>query len=243
MCPSISIRSCRAGNFFGNTVINCFMNTNHSIFPRQFPVPLPSAGELSLPSFERLIVIIPTENDLRQTLRWLRKSTRALPARILLLGVNATGLDEGVTQEQLEILALDLKNESRVVATRIANGPRWLSKVEQIVREGDLLILFENGTANHETRTMVQEIKNRLRVPVLAIPNQHDSWFKRSKFRSQLVLWLGALGIVFGFLAIQLKLMQTPNNWTQTVLLCASVITEFFLLSCWNALFVIGSLG
>lgn len=219
------------------------MNTIHSLFPRRFPDPLPSASELSLQFFERLIVMIPTGNDLRQTLRWLRGSTRSLPSKILLLGVNSTGIDESVTKEQLEILASDLKNESRVIATGTATGPRWLSKVEQIVRNGDLLILFENGTANLGARTMVQEIKNRIRVPVLVIPNQHDPWFKRSKFRSQLVLWLGALGIMVGFFDVQLNLLQTPNNWTQTVLLCASVITEFFLLLWWNAFFVIGSLG
>lgn len=219
------------------------MNTIHALFPRRAPDPGLFASELSLQSFERMIVMIPTGNDLHQTLRWLKKSTKSFPSKILLLAVNSNGLDEVTTQEQLEVLASALKNERRVVATGIANGRRWLSKIEQIVCEGDLLLLFENNSANLETGRMVQEIKNRLRVPVLAISHHHDPSFGRSKFWSQLIEWLGVLGIVFGFLVIQLKIMQTPNNWTQTVLLCASVITEFFLLTWWNSFFVIGSIG
>jgi hypothetical protein len=59
----------------------------------------------------------------------------------------------------------------------------------------------------------------------------------KPKLLSQAAFWLGALAIVGGFLWLEMKIVQLPQDWAHNFLIYLCVFVEIGILLLWNSIF------
>jgi hypothetical protein len=80
-------------------------------------------------------------------------------------------------------------------------------------------------------------LQAQLDAPIYILSIGQPIKTNKPKFLSQLEFWLGALAIIGGFLWLEVKLAQLPQDWAHSLLLYLCVFAEFGILLLWNSIF------
>jgi hypothetical protein len=80
-------------------------------------------------------------------------------------------------------------------------------------------------------------LRSQLESPIYILSANQPIKNSRSKSLLQASFWLGSLAIISGFLWLEVKIVQLPQDWTHNLLLYLCVFAEVGLLLLWNSIF------
>ena len=151
---------------------------------------------------------------------------------VLLLGLSPETAREPQALRQLITMAAAIQDTRITTEIQIEVGKDWAGQVRSIWEPGDLLVCTSAGLRH---RALNQLLTSNPQVPVHVLTDLRPTPQSRSGALRQVFFWGGALGILGGFLWLQIALSQPPRDAGQTVLLTLTVLAEVSLLWIWNS--------
>ncbi len=211
--------------------LNSFVSDKyHHPFPVNTEAERTSSGRLVIPILETMI-------DISQLAQRIWKLASSMQAKVLLIGISPDHLDEPSVRRQLVMLAAAIQDGSISVDSMVVGGVSWMKKMEDSIWPGDTIVFQPLEEIGLKSRSISQQLTARLQVPVHILASLQRPKFKSSGLLPQIILWLGAIGIMAGFFWTQVKIDQLPKDWAHTTLFCISIFVEVGLLLFWNSLF------
>jgi hypothetical protein len=130
-----------------------------------------------------------------------------------------------------------LIRDARVFAeTKVEVGANWLDAVKRNYQDGDAIVCITDQSIGIRQRPFSQILESTLKAPIYILSETKPSQ-SHSNLLSLVIAWTGFLGIVAGFLILQMKIVQLSEDWFQTVILIFLLIPEFGAIWIWNSLF------
>ena len=86
-------------------------------------------------------------------------------------------------------------------------------------------------------RVLHEVLRSQLEAPIYILSADQPIKNSKPKLLSQASFWLGSLAIISGFLWLEVKIVQLPQDWTHNLLLYLCVLVEVGILLLWNSIF------
>ena len=201
------------------------------------PVTLTAASISGLAPVRRLIVLVPAETDYSAAAHRIWELASASQSRVQFLGLCSNVAQEFSLRRQLVTLSAMVQDDNVHAETRLEIGSNWISAIKSDLQVGDMLVCFAEQRAGIFHRPLNQILKSSLSTPVYVLSGLSTQSQPRLNWLSQIVVWLGSIGILAGAAVLQIKITSMPNDWAQTTMLIISVIVEAWLIWGWNGLF------
>ncbi|HEX9674381.1 MAG TPA: hypothetical protein VGA07_00235 [Anaerolineales bacterium] len=161
---------------------------------------------------------------------WTLASSRG--SAVSLLGLIPEAAREPQARRQLISMAAAIQDSRIPAGIQVEVGNDWVGQVRSVWQPGDLVVCTAAGLRQ---RSLSQLLSSSLQVPVHVLTDLRAAPDSRPGALRQLVSWGGALGIIGGFLWLQIALGQPPRDAGQTLLLALTVLAEVGLLWIWNS--------
>jgi hypothetical protein len=190
------------------------------------------------PEAQRLVVLVPAE----------LQSEGALAARIfevaqprglnvLYLGLAIRPQDEARLRQRLALLAASTRDNHAVKSDyRLAVGQHWLTWLREMCQPGDLVVCHREQRLRRAWRTfpLAEPLAAFLRLPVVELEGLSAVEEPPLGEPARAVLfWLGAFLVLAGFFWAQVGIQGQAEPWVQSVLISATVVVEFIVLTAW----------
>ena len=201
-----------------------------STFPRDSVYP-------ALEASRRLVVLVSTEADDTAAMRRIWELAHTLNSQILFLGLCSNEAQESSLRRQLITLCA-MAQEGKIQAEgRIEAGSNWVHAVRSTVRDGDMIVCFDEQNSGITRRPLSQVLESSLHTPVYILSGLSPQAQTPSNWLSRIAAWAGLAAIVAGVFLIQIQIVNVTVGWLQTILLIGSVLAELWLIWIWNRLF------
>ena len=151
---------------------------------------------------------------------------------VLLLGMSPEADREPQARRQLATMAAAIQDTRIKAGIQVEAGSDWVGQVQSVWQPGDLVVCTAAGLRQ---RSLSQLLTSSLEVPVHVLTDLRAAPDSRPGLLRQIVSWGGALGILGGFLWLQIALSRPPGDPGQTLLLALTVLAEVSLLWIWNS--------
>ena len=185
------------------------------------------------PATRRLIVLVTGADwDDPELPGRIWKLATSTGSAVLLLGLSPEADRVPQARRQLVTMAAAVRDARITAETRVEVGNDWVGQVRSIWQPGDLVVCTSAGLRQ---RGLSQLLTSSLQVPVHVLTDLRAAPQSRTGVLRQIVSWGGALGIIGGFLWLQIALSQPPRDASQTLLLALTVLAEVSLLWIWNS--------
>ena len=191
---------------------------------------------LNLKAARRLIVLISPNSEYPAAMRRIWALANATGSTVQLLGLCRDRSQEPGLRRELVTMAALMQDASILVEIRIEIGTRWVEAVKCHYRLGDLIVCMAGQRSGLWRQPLRQILESNMDAPVYILSGTQISRQPANGW-IQAIAWAGFLGIIAGFFVLQVKVVQTPKDWFQTVLLIALLIPELWLIWVWNSLF------
>ena len=191
----------------------------------------------TLPSVHRLIVLIPANIDYSATTRRIWELANAIGARILFLSLCRDIAQEPSLRRELVMISALFQNGRVFAEAKVEVGTNWVDAVKRNYQVGDMVVCFAEQRAGLLHRPLSQILEANLNVPIYILSSLSTQNISQSNWLSQLLAWLGSIGILVGFSLLQIRITLLPQDWAQTTLLILSVMGEVWSIWGWNSLF------
>ena len=197
-----------------------------------------NSGPMSLSTPEpasRLIVLIPTMDwNYIPALRRIWELAIARGAGVLLLSLYTDTQQELSFRRVLVTMSAMLQDSGIAVEAGLDYGTNWMELVKRNHQMGDTIVCFAGAQTGPLHQPLSQVLLSNLKVPVYVLPSPvvHKP---KLILRSQIIGWLGFIGIILGCFMLQMRIVQLPKDAFQTMLLILSLIPEFWLIWAWNS--------
>jgi hypothetical protein len=186
----------------------------------------------------RLIVLVPdAESDYTTAVHRIWELAKASECRVQLLGLCNDAAQESSLRRQLVTLSALVGDGNVPVESKIEFGSTWLNAVKSNWREGDVLVCFTEQRAGMRSRTLSQLLESNFAATIYVLDDLSQPDRAQSNWKSSVMAWMGSIGIILGFLWLQVKIYPSSSNWMGTVLLLLSIPVEIWLVWIWNSLF------
>lgn len=187
-------------------------------------------------SAHRLIVLIPADSDYTSATRRISELANASGAQVLFLGLCKDAARELSLRRELAILTALLRHARVYAEAKVEIGTNWIDVVKINFKEGDVIVCLADQRTGFFRGLLSQILESRFSASVYILSNLYPQKSK-SKVLSQVIAWLGFIGIIISFGLLQAQVVQLPEGWLQSILLMLSIIPEFWLIWIWNNLF------
>lgn len=191
----------------------------------------------ALKASRRIVVLVPTEADDTVAMRRIWELAHTLNSQILFLGLCSNEAQESSLHRQLITLCATAQEGKIQAEGRIEAGSNWVHAVRSTVRDGDMIVCFDEQNAGLRRRPLSQVLESSLRTPVYILSDLSPEARTLSNWLSGLAAWAGLAAIVAGVFLIQIQIVNVTVGWLQTILLIGSVLAELWLIWIWNRLF------
>jgi len=190
---------------------------------------------LSKPGTARRFIVLvpPTASDYMAATQRIRALTTTQPACIWLMSSCKDSMQEPSLRRDLVTMSAMLRDENVHVDVKVEIGINWVEIVKQNYQTGDLIVCFAEQCAGFLHKPLSQILQSNLKVPIYILSNV-GSEKQKSNLTSQVVGWLGSIGIMIGFSLLQSSIVHGSKDWIQSILLILSIIPEFWLILLWN---------
>lgn len=198
---------------------------------------LPSASLLDSEPVRRLLVLIPdAEFDATAVLQRIWEVANAGGARIRFLGLCKDIVQESSLRRRLVNMSALIQDNRISAEVKVEIGTNWIDALRRNYQSGDVIVCFKEQRTGFLHRPLDQILNAKFDAPVYVLSNSYQ---QRSimNWTAQILAWLGSLGVIIGFGILQVKIIQLPGTWFQSVLLILSIIPEFWIVWVWNSLF------
>lgn len=192
--------------------------------------------QVDLETHPCLIVLIPTGIDYSAATRRIRELAHTANMHVSLLGLCKDSTEEPNLRRELVTMASLLQDGKIWAEANIEIGTNWIDAVKTCYQTGDVLVCFAEKPAGRLRRPLSQILESNFKATVyvlsdLTLPTSRSTIF------SQLVAWLGFIGIILGFGILQTRIVSLPEGGLQSILLILSIIPEFWLIWTWGVWF------
>ena len=207
-----------------------------------------TAGELpllhegdSLPPFRRLIVLLPPcELDEIGLASKIWRLGKGQEIAVLILFIVDNTRDESRMRWKSSALAALIRDEHIQVTTRLCSRKCWTSDLGKLLREDDLLVSIDVPAGSRAELTLDSTTMSLWPEPpggVLTLANValvgdsiSSNWFQ------PVFMWIVTLGVIAGFLELQVRLIRRFSPWPSLPFLIVSVIAETTLVWLWTSI-------
>jgi hypothetical protein len=183
----------------------------------------------------RLIVLVPADIDhsLATKRLWEIAAKSGMPIQLI-------GLCKDLSQEpsvRRELVTMSaLIRDGRVCAeAKVEIGTSWVEVVKRNLQSGDMIVCFAEQRAGLTHKPLSQILQSNLKAPVYILSGLYPQHPSPSLWRSQMMAWLGSIGIMVGAFLLQIRIVSMPGDWAQTTLLILSVVAEIWFIGNWNS--------
>ncbi len=188
----------------------------------------------------RLIVLVPdSEVDTTLMARKIWGLANVLESRVQFLGLSKDATHEpGLRRQIINLSAMVGDGNHISVESKIEIGTNWLNAVKSEWREGDMIVCFAEQRAGIGRRPLSQILESNVNATIYLLNGfQQEENRPYSNWIFNTMAWAGSIVIIFGFSWLQIKLMQSPQDWAYRALLYISLIVETGSIWMWNNLF------
>ena len=162
---------------------------------------------------------------------------RACGLDVVLFGLSAGALQEDQIRRRLALLAAFIRDAGVQVEIQIEHGGRWLGRLKDILGSGDILACPGAATPPGSSQSLVELLSSRLRLPVHVFDVSDPVEARERAFLPGLLPWILSIGVILGFLWLQIRISQSSDSGFSTLLLIALVPLEIALIWLCNSLF------
>ncbi|SRR6266508_963635 len=185
----------------------------------------------------RLIVLIPAEADYALATKriWKLAVTTGMP--IQLIGLCKDWSQEPSARRGLVTMSALIRDARVCAEAKVEIGTDWVEVVKHNVQLGDMIVCFAEQRAGLFHRPLSQILQANIKAPVYILSGLVPQSASQSNWLSQIMVWMGSVGIIAGSALLQIRIASLSEDWAQTTLLILSVIGEAWLIWGWNSLF------
>jgi hypothetical protein len=185
----------------------------------------------------RLIVLVPADSDHGAMTHQVWKLAKETGMHVQFLSLCKDVAQEPALRRAL-ITMTALIRDGRVCAeVSVEIGTSWVDIVKRNYQTGDMIVCFAEQRVGLLQRPLSQILESDLRTPVYILSGFQPQTHSGSSWLSQIMAWLGAIGIIVGSAVLQIRITTLPQDGAQTTLLIFSVLGEIWLIWVWNSLF------
>jgi hypothetical protein len=190
---------------------------------------------LELEPTHRLIVLVSDpESDYFSAICRICELANAHHADVLLLSLYKDARQELSLRRSLITMCAMLQDGRVLAEAEIQMGTNWVDLVKRNDQAGDLIVCFAEQRAGLLHRPLSQILQSNLKTPVYILSDQHLR-NPKSNLHSQVMAWLGFLGILIGFFMLQINIIQVSKGGLQSILLILSIFPEYWLILTLNS--------
>jgi hypothetical protein len=185
----------------------------------------------------RLIVLVPDlASDYTPAIRQIWELATSLRAPVLLLSFCKHPNQEPRLRRALILMSAMMQDGGVHVDVNVEISANWVEVVKRNHVTGDLVVCFAEQPAAIIQKPVSQILQSDLQIPIYILSGLYTPKPKLRLF-SQVMFWLGAIGLLVGFLILQVAITQLSKGGMQSILLILSIIPEFWLILFWNSYF------
>ena len=182
----------------------------------------------------RLIVLVPDlEWDHIHAIHRIWELANAQHERVLLISLCKDPNQELSLRRALVILCAMMQDGRIPTDMKVEIGMNWVNVVKRHYQTGDMVVCFAEQRAGLLQKPLSQILESNLAIPLYVVSGDYLSK-SRSNWLAQVTAWVGSIGIITGFSLLQVKIMQVPASWFQSLLLVLVVILEIWLIWAWD---------
>lgn len=180
----------------------------------------------------RLLVVIPADVEDEQVLLATRilKLTKPRGLQVYLIGICREIQEEAELKRKLILLAALLRDAHLLTEISIESGPNWLEKVKAVCGPNDLVACYSESSPRLNRKPLSDLLTIALERPVYVFHPMSFPKLTTAERIAESLAWLRSILVLVGFLILQIKLVQMPNNWVNSSLLYLSLFLEVGLL-------------
>jgi len=192
------------------------------------PVPVPA---------RRLVVLVPSADvDEVELARRVWELAAPHHLAVLFLALCEREQDEPRLRRCLATLSALTRDDRIAIETHLDYSRNWTRKLRFIVQAGDIIIC----QAEHESGIQHQPVGQsvaKLGFPIWILKGLSMNITRpRHNFWKEILFWAVSIGVITGFLFLQVRILSISEHWAQNILLYLSIPAEFVLLGIWHAI-------
>lgn len=213
------------------------MNTTHApVIPEQMTV---VARELEQPSAEagRLVVVVPDVGEVALLAGRIHEVAQARGQSVRLIGIPSESVPEIELRRKLALLAAFLRDAGSPVETRVEAGPDWAMGLRFLLNDQDLLACCTATNPQRGTQPLADLLASKFERSVYAFEDGDYLSLPSTNVLRRLAPWLSSIGVIVGFLWLQIQVSQLINATASTVLLLLTLPVEIGLIWLCNSSF------
>jgi uncharacterized membrane protein YeaQ/YmgE (transglycosylase-associated protein family) len=190
------------------------------------------------PESHRLLVLIPADSDYSAMTRqiWQLANTTDSTS-VQLLSLCKDTLEEPGLRRGLAAMCALIREAGVSAETKVEFATNWVEVIKRNHQMGDLVVCFSEQRAGLLQRPLSQILQSNLNIRVYILSGATAQSTPRTNWFSQIMAWIGSVGIIVGSFLLQARITLLPQDWAQTTLLIFSVVGEIWLIWVWNNLF------
>jgi hypothetical protein len=186
----------------------------------------------------RLIVLVPAEaGDYPSQSHRIWELARSSGLHVLILSLCNDAYEESQIRRQLIMMSAIIGDANICTDIRIEYGNDWVRWVKSIYKSGDVIACYAGQRVGLMQKLLHEVLQSQLEAPVFILSADRPINNSKPKLLSQISFWSGALAIMGGFLWLEMKMVQLPQDWAHNVLLYLCVVVEIGMLLLWNSIF------
>jgi hypothetical protein len=184
----------------------------------------------------RLIVLISLDSDCTPLTRRICRLASEMSSTVQLLGLCKDPIHEMTLRRELATVSALIRDAKVYVEAKVEIGSNWLAIVKKNYQEGDVIVCIADEPVGMRHRPLSQILESNLKAPIYIL-SETKSTQSQPNLLTQLFAWSGTIGIIIIFFILQMRIIQLPNDWFQTVLFILLLLPELGLILFWNSLF------
>ena len=185
----------------------------------------------------RLIVLVPTDSDYNAVTHRVWELANASGVSIQLLGLCKDAAQEPSLRRGLVTMAALVQDGKVSAEAKVEIGTSWVDAVKRNYQMGDMIACFAEQRVGLLHRPVSQILHSNLNAPIYILSGLYPQSLSQSNWLSQIIAWVGSIGIIAGSSLLQIRIISLPGDWAQITLLILSVMVEIWLIGGWNSLF------
>lgn len=186
----------------------------------------------------RLIILFPAQaGDSPNQSHRIWEIAKASGLNVLLLSLCDNYSEEAQLRRQLITMAAMINDSNICTDIRIEHGNDWVGLVKNIYQLGDVIACYAGQRVGLMRKLLHEALRSQLGAPIYILSPDQQIKNSGPKLLSRASFWLGSLAIISGFLWLEVKIVQLPQDWTHNLLLYVCVLVEIVILLLWNSIF------
>jgi hypothetical protein len=185
----------------------------------------------------RLIILMPANADYAMATKriWKLAMTTGMPVQFI--GLCKDWSQEPRIRRDLVTMSALIRDGRVGAEAKIEIGTDWVKVVKHNVQPGDMIVCFAEQRTGLFQRPLSQILESNMKARVYILSGLCSQAVSEPNWLSQILGWIGSIGIIGGAFLVQIRIVSLPENWAQAALLILSVLGEISLIWGWNSLF------